>query len=79
MSLVKFELEVGKESKEVVDFIVELVKEIKAGKSAMEIAGGSLPGLMLAVGGFQAIPEELKGKSAFDLGAYAVSKAKELV
>ena len=45
METVSVELKVPKESKEVVDFIVELYKDIKAKKSISEISAENLPAL----------------------------------
>lgn len=62
---VKLEIEISKEAADVADFLKEVVSEIKAGKSAGEIATGSLPKLMNAISGLDQIGAEAKDKEVF--------------
>ena len=67
-------IDVPKESKEVVDFLAAVVEDIKAGKSAQEIAGENLPGLLAAFEGYAQLPEEVKGEYMSEVLAYLVDK-----
>lgn len=67
MELVKVEVEVPKEMKEVADFIVGLVQDIKEKKSVTAIAAENLPALMGAVQGFESLSAESKSEQAYAL------------
>lgn len=69
MELVKVEVEVPKEMLDVKNFLVGLVKDIKAKKSIVEISAGSLPALMTAFDGFDKLSEEAKAAQSYDLYA----------
>jgi len=60
VELVTETVSVPKEAKEVKDLLVQLVADIKAKKTAVEIAGNSLPKLMAAIDGFEKLDEEAK-------------------
>ena len=72
MNTVKVELNVPKESKEVVDFLAKVVMDLMAKKSIAEVAAGNLAMLMTAVGDFDALGEEMKSQNKDDLAAYLV-------
>lgn len=73
MDLVKVEVELPKEMKEVADCLIALTVDIKAKKPIMEIAAGALPKLMVAVDGFNKIGEESKSAQAMDAYAYLLA------
>jgi hypothetical protein len=77
LQMVKVEIEVGKETKEIIDFVSDLIKDIKAGKDMAAIAAENLPGLISAVGGFQELPAEMQGPSLAGCVGYAGSKVVE--
>jgi hypothetical protein len=54
------QIEFTKEIDDALVLVVELVKDIKAGKGAAEIAAENLPNLMNAIGSADQIPEEAK-------------------
>lgn len=58
-----------KEMQDVRVLVVELVKDIKAKKSPMEIAGENLPLLIAAAEGMDKLGAEAKDAAAIDLGA----------
>jgi hypothetical protein len=60
MSIAKKELDYAKEVGEAMELAVKLVKEIKAGKTAAEMASGVLPEFMSAIQGIDQIPAEVK-------------------
>jgi len=72
MNIVKVELSVPKESKEVVDFLAKIITDLVAKKSIAEIAAGNLAMLMAAVGDFDQLGEEIKSQNRDDLAAYLV-------
>jgi hypothetical protein len=65
MAIEKKEIEFAKEVDDALVFLVELVKDIKAGKNAAQIAAENLPGLMNAIGSADQIPEEFKSSEVF--------------
>lgn len=60
MALVKKEVEIAKELDDVMALVVELVKDIKAGKGAAELASENIGNLMTAVSGIDQVQDELK-------------------
>jgi hypothetical protein len=68
MELVKVEVEVPKELKEVSDFVVELVKDLKDKKAIELVLGENLPNLLKAIEGFDQLGEEVKSAHAVKLG-----------
>lgn len=64
-------IQVGKESKEVVDAIVELVKDIREGKDLALIAGENLPGLSKAIDGVDQVDDEMQSEVRNATVAYA--------
>ena len=73
METVKVELEVPKETKEVLDALLATLDDVLAKKGAAEIATAALPRLISAVDGYEKIGDELKeGKDA--LAAFAVAE-----
>lgn len=78
MELIKVELSVGKESKEVFEAVAELIKDFKAKKEWAAIAAENLPLLLKAVEGVSGLPEEIKGKqlgSTIGYGAGLIADA----
>lgn len=67
---VKVEIEVGKESKDVVDLVADLIEDIKAKKDVSAIAAENLPGLMKAIEGFDQLDDEAKSKHRNSTIAY---------
>lgn len=58
MSVIKKEIEIGKELSEIVDLVAAIIVDIKAKKDIATIAAENLPALMVAVQGFdQLVPE----------------------
>jgi hypothetical protein len=74
MELVQSQLNLPKESKEVADAVVVLLKDILAKKSAAEIVADALPKALAAADGFAAVGDELKSKNRSDLAAYLVKE-----
>lgn len=70
MNLIKVELEVPKESKEVIDAVVELIKDLKAKKDLTAILAENIAVLSMAIEGLDQIKEELKSKYVADLASY---------
>lgn len=70
MEKVQVMMMVPKESKEVVDFLAQIVTDLKMKKSIAEIASGSLPKLMVAVDGFSALGEEFKSDGRDEVVGY---------
>lgn len=62
--LVEKNVQVGKETADVFAALVVVLKDIKAGKTVMEIGADALPALINAVAGVDQIPEELKDRKA---------------
>lgn len=78
METVNVELKVPKESKEVVDAVMSIVLDIKAGKSIAEISASNLPKAVNAIQGYEKLGEEGKSEQRHDLYGYAgysISKA----
>lgn len=65
---------VPKESKEVIDFLTDLIEDIKAGKPVGELTAENLPNLMTAIEGYDQIPLEVKGEHLSETLAYAVDR-----
>jgi len=79
VQLVDVTVQVPKEMKDVKDFLVKLLEDIKAKKSITEIAAGSLPGLITAVDGFEKLDDEAKAKESYNLyGLLVADVAKAL-
>jgi len=74
MQKVTVQMEVPKESKEVIDALVVLVSEIKAKKSVSEIVAGALPKVISAVDGFDQLGEEVKSDGKDELAGYTVQQ-----
>jgi len=71
MELVKYELELPKESKEVIDLLAELVVILRSDdRNYAEL----LPKLMVALDGAGKIGDELKGSHKDELAAYLLHK-----
>lgn len=64
MELVKLEVSVPKELNDVRLFVVELLKDIKAGKDRGAILAENMPNLFVAVEGVSTMSEEVKQESA---------------
>ena len=74
MKFEKVELNVPKESKEIVDAVDAILEDILAKKSVAEIAAENLTGLFEAVSGFDQLDDEFKAQGRDDLAAYLVQK-----
>lgn len=68
------QLNVPKESKEVIDALTALVADLKAKKSLVEISTDMLPKLLIAVEGYDQLGAELKSDGRDDLAGYAVTQ-----
>jgi hypothetical protein len=66
-------IQVPKESKEVIDAVAAIVAHFKAGKPIAE-AAALLPAVMVAVGDYDKIPEELKSEYKDEVAGYTVHK-----
>lgn len=77
METSKVELTVGKDSKEIVDAIFELIKDIKEKKDVASIAAENLPGLMSAITGYENLDDEMKSEYRNETLAYAGYKLAE--
>lgn len=64
MAIEKKEIEIAKETDDCMVLLIGIVKSIKAGKSAGEIAAQELPAFMEALNGANQIGEEAKSKDA---------------
>lgn len=73
MEFIKKELEVPKELNEVATLIVSLVEDIVAKKDLALVAAESLPLLMTAIQGFEAMQEELKDDKVYNVAVLLVS------
>ena len=62
--LIDQNVKVAKETADVLAAVVVIVKDIKAGKTILEIGTGALPALINAVGGIDQVPEELTDRRA---------------
>ncbi len=59
MSIQKREVEYAKELDDCAALLVHIVRDVKAGKTAAEIASGSLQDLMTAMSGIDQVDDEL--------------------
>jgi len=69
MDVVKIEVEVPKETWEIAKFFVDLIVDIKAGKSTSEVVAENLAGLVTAIEGFEKLSEEVKSKDIYAAAA----------
>lgn len=82
MQLVEVKVNVPKEMQDVSVLLQNVVKAVKAKKSATEIAAAELPDLMAAIDGFSALSDEVKSPEAADCiallgsGVYKALSAK---
>ena len=74
MELVSVTVQLPKESKEVFDLLIELVKDIKAKKDYAAIAAENFPLLVKAIDGVGSIPEEAKSEAIFRLAGYGAGE-----
>ena len=72
-------LDVPKESKEIVDFMADIVEDIKAKKSVTEIATENFMPLFDAVKGFEDLDDEAKSQYRDDLAGYLVQRMMEVL
>lgn len=63
MSMHKKEIEYAKEIDDVMYFVIELVKDLKAKKAISEVAAENLANLMSALSGMDGLDEEMKSKA----------------
>ncbi len=68
---------VGKETKEVVDAVSELIADLKAKKDMSLIAMENLPGLLKAVEGVEMIDDEMKSQYRNATVAYSGMKVAD--
>lgn len=73
MEVVKVELEVSKELKEVGDFVVALIGGIKNDKDVPVLLGELVGPFMAAVQGFDKLGDEAKSKHIAATSAYIIS------
>lgn len=59
MAVKQVTVNVAKELDDVLALVVDVVKQVKAGKSALELAALELPALVSAINGLDQIPAEL--------------------
>lgn len=71
MDTVKVEIAVGKETKEVIDALVELVADIRAKKEITLIASENLQGIYKAIEGVDQVGVELKSDLRNETISYA--------
>lgn len=64
MSIGKKELDYAKETGEAMEFLVNVVKDVKAGKDVGAIAAGSLQEFMTAIQGIDQVPAEAKASKS---------------
>ena len=76
MEVVKVELSVGKETKEVIDLLSSILKKVKANESPSQIFSELFEPLVKAVEGVPKISEELTKDGMSDEVAYA---GKEII
>jgi hypothetical protein len=62
MELVQESVSLPKESKEIKDCIVDIIKKMKAGMKVTELVVVEFPALEAAVSGYAALSEEFKAK-----------------
>lgn len=79
MEVVKKEIEVGKESAEVIEAIAALISDIKAKKPAVEIALGNLQKLSLALEGVEKLDDEQKTHLASNLAFLGIKVGEVLL
>lgn len=72
-------VQVPKEAKDVKDLILVMVQDIKAKKSAAEIAGDALPKLMAAIDGFDKLGDEAKTPQIAVLGGLLGGQVGEIL
>lgn len=69
---VPVQLNVPKETKEIIDFMAAIIEDAINKKSISEIATGNLAGLMSSIDGAMNVPAEIKSQHKAELTAYAV-------
>lgn len=74
MQTVSVTIQVPKESKEVVDAVVGLIVDVRAGKSVSEIISGSLGKFVSAVDGFEAIQDEINSDGLDEMVGYTAQQ-----
>ena len=76
---IKVELNVPKESKEIVDFMADVVADIKEKKSVTQITTENLMPLFDAIKGFDELDDEAKSEYRDDLAGYLVQRMMEVL
>jgi len=74
MDLVKYEMEIPKESKEIVDAMMGLVQHFMDKRPLEEITL-LLPSMMAAFDGYSEVKEEMKSENRDELAGYLIHKA----
>lgn len=72
-------LNVPKESKEIVDGIVELITDLKAKKSTSVVLADQLDNLSQYIDGWDQLDDELKSEYRDDLAGYLVQQIMEVL
>jgi len=67
-------IDVPNESKEVVDFLHDLVEDIRAGKTVAQITTENLPNLIKAIEGYDQLADEIKGEYMSEVLAYLADR-----
>ncbi len=57
--LIKKEVDIAKEADEVMEAVVSIVKDLKAGKTIQEVGAGNLPKILAAVQGIDQLDDEM--------------------
>lgn len=72
-------LNVPKESKEIVDGIVELIRDLKAKKSTSAVLAGQIDNISGYLDGWDELDDELKSEYRDDLAGYLVQQVMEIL
>lgn len=79
VQLVKIEIELPKELKEVADAVVEILADVLAKKGAAAIASENLPLLMKAGDNIGASGAEFKHPAVYNLGGYVAGRLAQVL
>ena len=79
METVNVTIEVPKESKEVIDLVLNLVEDIRAKKDISVIVAENIPSLSSAIEGFDKLGEEVKSDKVGELAAYTVDRITDVL
>lgn len=79
MDTIQSQLNVPKETKEVIDGALDLIEDIRAKKDVGVIAAENLPSLMAAFDGYDKIKGEISSAERSDLVAYVAKRVMDLL